>query len=336
LSTSPVQLHPRRGPHQPALGTPSRRPGSIRRTTTHDSLRPDGLVGDVLVDGRGRDLRTNRDESTTTVGEARLDARIAFVSDRRIVSIQAQPAADLEPMVGLRASSGFRQALDELMPDEDRVASLRYQLLDDLPTAVLVSGFALSAGGLHPPRGAVRLNHLADICAGWATGGTILTEAAELGYPPVVTGPVAPALSDGGDPDAWHPVGALPAHAMRRWRRIDVWRQPDHVAVDCLFRDSHVDADGSETVLHEYGLVGSLDPAGSRFRSLEAVVGALPWVECPQAASSAGRLNGMPVADLRSWVRENFTGTSTCTHLNDTLRALACLPYLVASLDTAA
>ncbi|MEV0972397.1 hypothetical protein [Microtetraspora glauca] len=38
-------LHPRRGPHNP-LRTPSTRlPGSVRRTATLDTLRPEGLTG---------------------------------------------------------------------------------------------------------------------------------------------------------------------------------------------------------------------------------------------------------------------------------------------------
>jgi hypothetical protein len=122
---------------------------------------------------------------------------------------------------------------------------------------------------------------------------------------------------------------------MRRWRRIDVWREPDRVAVDAFFRDSHVNADGLETVVHEYAIDASLDPSGSRFLSCEARVGVLPWVECPLAVPSAARLAGQPAAELRGWVRETFTGTSTCTHLNDSLRAMACLPHLVASLDIA-
>jgi hypothetical protein len=280
-------------------------------------------------------LRTDADGTAVSIAAAEVQARIAYVPDRRVVSIRTEPEADLQSLVGIRASSGFRRALDDLLPDEDRLASLRYQLLDDLPTTVLVSGLALGAGGVYPPRGTLKLQSRADICAGWATGATILTEAAELGYPPVVTGPVAPSLSSAGDPDAWHATEALSPHAMRRRRRIDVWREPDHVAVNGLFRDSHVDADGLETVIHEYTIDASLDPTGSQFHSCEATVGALPWVECPLAVGSAGWLAGRPTADLRDWVHETFTGTRTCTHLNDTLRALACLPYLVAVLNSA-
>ena len=57
----------------------------------------------------------------------------------------------------------------------------------------------------------------------------------------------------------------------------------------------------------------------------------LPWVECPQALGSASRLVGATVDELRAVVRADFVGTSTCTHLNDTLRGLADLPALAAT-----
>ena len=67
------------------------------------------------------------------------------------------------------------------------------------------------------------------------------------------------------------------------------------------------------------------------FLSCDANVGVLPWVECPSAAASATRLAGTPAADLRERIRDTFVGTSTCTHLNDTLRALAALPPTLAA-----
>ena len=44
---------------------PPRRAGSLRRTTTMDFTWPDGLAGDTVLDGRGRDLRTNGDGTAT-------------------------------------------------------------------------------------------------------------------------------------------------------------------------------------------------------------------------------------------------------------------------------
>jgi Protein of unknown function (DUF2889) len=304
----------------------------VRRTTTHDTARPDGLLGDAVLVARGRDLLTGPDGAVLELGTARLDARILYMKDRRIDSISVDPPAGLDDLVGLRASSGFRKALDEVLPEERATQSLRYQLLDEVPTAILVAGYAIGAGGVRPRMSPEVLESRADICAGWATGATILREAAVIGHSPTVTGPDAPALTEATDPLAWHHFDPLTAHGMRRWRRIDVWPEGGEIAVDCFFRDSHVNEDGLETVLHEYTVTVSVDPASERFLSCRAEVGALPWQECPGAVASASRLSGQPIEGLRSWVRDTFTGTSTCTHLNDTLRSLECLPRLIRGL----
>ena len=47
---------------------------------------------------------------------------------------------------------------------------------------------------------------------------------------------------------------------MRRARRIDVWRD-DVVHVDVFFRDSLMGRGGIETVVHEYTLAATVDPA---------------------------------------------------------------------------
>jgi Protein of unknown function (DUF2889) len=109
---------------------------------------------------------------------------------------------------------------------------------------------------------------------------------------------------------------------MRRRRRIDVWEEEGHGLVEGFFRDSHMDAAGTETIVHEYTVHASVDLSTMQFASCSADVGALPYPECPNAVASAGRLVGVAAVGLRRWVRDTFVGTSTCTHLNDTLRAL--------------
>jgi hypothetical protein len=247
---------------------------------------------------------------------------------RRVLEIHTDPPEPaLDALVGVTVSSGFRQAVDDAWPDHVR-HPLRYQLLDDMPTALLVSGYAIGAGGVRAHPSGPRLQH-ADLCAGWVTGGTILVEMGETGTPPVVTGPEAPSLARPDDPLAWHELSPLSAHGMRRWRRLDVWPEAGSIAIECFFRDSHVNPEGLETVVHEYTVEAGLDPSTLRFTRCHADIGALPWAECPGAAASAGRLVGAPAAGLRRWVRETFVGPPTCTHLNDTLRALEDVPVLV-------
>jgi Protein of unknown function (DUF2889) len=241
------------------------------------------------------------------------------------------PEPALENVVGVAASSGFRQAVEAAVPNGRTAHSLRFQLLDDVPTALLVSGYAMGAGGATVHPGGPRIQH-PDLCAGWATGGTILVEMEDTGFPPVVTGPEAPSLDRADDPLAWHPCPPLPPHGMRRRRRLDVSLVDDQILVDCFFRDSHMSPEGLETVVHEYTVTATADPVTMRFNSCEAAIGALPWVECPAAAASARRLEGAPAEGLRGWVRDTFVGPTTCTHLNDTLRSLEDLPELARAL----
>jgi hypothetical protein len=77
-----------------------------------------------------------------------------------------------------------------------------------------------------------------------------------------------------------------------------------------------------------------VDPAAGVVLSCVATPHVLPWLECPVAAASATRLAGVPLAGLRGHVRQTFGGTSTCTHLNDTLRSLEDVSTLLPLLDS--
>ncbi|TQM11188.1 DUF2889 domain-containing protein [Pseudonocardia kunmingensis] len=322
-------LHPRHGTHAPTSGTPARAAGSVRRTATTDMLRPEGLTGPLVLLGRARDLVTTPEGTARVVDEASCRAVVEFVEGRILREVESHPARPaLQTLIGTPVSSGFRAAVlaaDPSVPDE---AGLLHLLLDDFPVTTLVSGFAFGAGlpaGRRLPLTVGRPMFGRDQCAGFAHGGTIMNEVDATGRAPLVTGPVAPALVDD-DEDGWHAVGPLPAHGMRRWRRTDVRSDG---RVDVLYRDSHVRPDGLETVIHEYTVAAQIDLIGPTVVSCEAVPRVLPWVECPAAAASAQRLAGLPLAGLRSHVRATFTGASTCTHLNDTLRGLEDVPTLL-------
>lgn len=79
-------------------------------------------------------------------------------------------------------------------------------------------------------------------------------------------------------------------------------------------------------------MTAEIDPITLCFALIRANTGALPYLECPAALASADHLTGQPVAGLRASVQREFKGPSTCTHLNDTLRALEDLPALIARL----
>jgi hypothetical protein len=322
------------GPMDPAGSTPDRRPGSIRRTSNIDTARPDGLRGDLVVTARARDLRTGPDGDGEVVAEAELVARVARATQQLLSVETSPPLPALQELVGAVVGPGFRGRLARAVPGDQEAGTLLHLLFDDLPGGVLVSGYALQRGGaLEPDRpssapaaapassSTPAARGLADdLCAGWAHDATMMVTIRTKGAIPMALGPPAPQLERPDDPWAWHGMEPLPAHAMRRRRRLDL--APGH-ELDVHFRDSHMDEDLAESVVHEYSVTGAVDGATGTVTAMAARARVLPWMECPGAVASATRLVGMPVAELRGWVRREMTGATTCTHLNDTLRSLA-------------
>ena len=87
-----VTLHPRHGIHDAVSGTPPRAPGSVRRTTTIDSLRPDGLRGRLVLVGRGRDLVTGTDGTARAHAAASFTMDVDYLAGRVITGVTAEPA----------------------------------------------------------------------------------------------------------------------------------------------------------------------------------------------------------------------------------------------------
>jgi hypothetical protein len=307
--------------------TPSRRRGSLRRTATIDSRRPDGLDGLVVVDARARDLRTDHEGDAVVTDECRLHAVVDGKTRRFVEASSDRPW--VTGLAGKRTGQKFRNQLAEVAPaDLAATDPLLLLLLDDVPGSQLVAGFAVhSDPGFSFEAQAEHLTTVTDVCAGWAADASIIKQVRSRGEIPTPTGPPAPILLDLDlDPLAWHVVDPLGPHGMRRVRRLDVG--PSHADptswwFDVHFRDSHVSADGAEEVVHEYVVTGTLDPELRRVTTIAAEARVLPWLECPQAVASAGRIVGRPLADLRAEVLAELVGTSTCTHLNDVLRTLA-------------
>jgi hypothetical protein len=281
-------------------------------------------------------LLTRLDDASV-LGVAAFDGELR--SDSTLASISCSPdeplaATLLDGIVG----PGFRGRMTAALPAQADAQTLLYLLLDDLPAARLVSGYAGQRADAIPtllrdPNVVSEIERRnGDLCAGWAVGATILNAIAEHGEVPTPMGPTAPPRTRADDPLAWHALPVLPAGAMRRARRLDLL--PDG-SFDAHFRDSYAESDDVESSLHEYRVKGRLDVATGVIVEINADARVLPWVECPGAVASATRLAGTPVADLRARVRTDFTGTSTCTHLNDTLRMLADLSTLASLIEPA-
>jgi hypothetical protein len=170
----------------------------------------------------------------------------------------------------------------------------------------------------------------ADLCAGWDATGTMIRSIRAGDGIPYAQGPDCPPVATD-DPADWHEEPELPPGAMRRRRRIDVIDGPVR-RIDAFFRDSLVRPDGGEEVLHEYTVEARLTD-DDRIGAIYAAPRVLPFGECPRAAAHVGRLVGEPVAELRRVVPTSLRSISSCTHLNDLLRALADVPVLEAALS---
>ncbi len=296
------------------------------------------MTGAVEVDARARDLAT-RDSGERHEQGQRL--WVTLGPDRSLQAVEADPPEPRLPdLIGAVVGPGFRSRLARALPDHAQHRTLLHALLDDLPGAILVSGYAvqrspsLALGEVLRSDGAFadHVRAAEDMCSGWASDATIMVTFRSTGSVPTPMGPPAPVLERADDPHSWHPMGALPPESTRRRRRLDlVPPSADRGAwtFDTHFRDSYSDPDLVETAVHEYRVEGSLDTDGRRIGEVRAEARVLPWVECPAAVGSAERVTGRLLADLRTDIRTDFVGTSTCTHLNDSFRVLAdLLPML--------
>jgi hypothetical protein len=326
------------GPTDPLLGTPPRRAASIRRTTSIDTTR--GEIDVVTrVDARARDVLTGVAGAVRPVARQQLAASLDLES-AAIESLDATPRfPGLDRLLGQRVGPGFRGVVLERLPDMT-AGSLLATLLDDWAGAQLVSGYALQRswrtedepGPTQAPP--AHLLQMSDICAGWESSATIMVTIGRTGTVPTPLGPVIPTRDADEDDVAWHEMPALRPGSTRRRRRIDLWVEDgDSLSFETHFRDSYGEDAETQSVLHEYLVHGTVGRRDLAVRSITADALVLPWQECPAAVGSAARLVGTTVSGLRPLVRGEFTGTSTCTHLNDTLRSLEDVVVLAGELE---
>ena len=158
--------------------------------------------------------------------------------DRTLLGLEVSPKNQgTASLVGRAVGSGFRAALDATFRAERRPHGPLHLLLDDLPVAVLISGYA----ALYSGKMQIERKHLdagllkADICSGWRLDATMLVTLKNEGHLPVSLGPPAGALDETDDELAWHASPQLASGAMRRRRLIDVV-SGDPIEVFAMFR----------------------------------------------------------------------------------------------------
>jgi hypothetical protein len=309
-------------------------PRSVRRTWNVDVTFPGGLDGDVVADVRGRDARVDRSGAIEVFDELSVRIDIAVASNE-IVAIEARHATmAMHALVGSAVRGGFGRHVATLFPDHGARRSLCNSALEDLPGAFLVSGYARLHDGLIPQTREMTdlaASIQADICVGWAADGPVIATMREHGYNPVPLGPAAPSLG-AGDGSGWHDLPPLQPPTVRRIRRLDVVAPTagEPLRLQEHFRDSYSSHHG-ETVMHEYLVDAEVDTEG-RVTSLVVDPRVLPWRECPGAVADAQRVVGSELSEFPSRVRRDLVGTSSCTHLNSTLRALADAQSLAGSI----
>ena len=124
-------------------GTPERRPGSLRRTSTIDMTWPGGIGTPLHLVGRSRDLLTPVEGEPRTLGEASMRAQMEQL--RTVASIEVSPQREgIQSLVGAVGGSELRAAIDRAVPRERESASPLHVLLDDIAGTSLIAGYAWS------------------------------------------------------------------------------------------------------------------------------------------------------------------------------------------------
>lgn len=312
---------------------PVRRPSSLRRTSSIDVTWPEGRGAPGQFAGRGRDAWTAGGE-LQVLDSAGFDAVVTM--DRKLLSLSTMPARPVRHLAGSRAGGGFRALVREALPEEYAEGALLYLLLDDLSGAALVSGWAWSLRdpgwqasvreAMTNPQLRAAFPDRRGICTGFSEGSSAFDPDTDRSGTPTT------ALVNPADPEGWHPMPESGGAAMRRARRMDIWREDD-IRIEAAFQDSATMLSGGRAVVHEYVLALRAEPESFRITEIKAEPKVLPFVECPAAAAKAQVLVGAKLPELREAVLEQLRGTAGCTHLNDALRALADVPALLRRAD---
>lgn len=310
--------------------------GGVRRTTTM-VIAPQGTwaegqtlttVGRDLIRSPDDVIRTNHDQLTFDIDAAGLIAPPSTPDGGRAVP---------EALWGLPAQRGLRKNVAHLRdtaPDRGEQllgpdGGLYDAMLDDVVGTTLASGYGRLFEAPAEHSGNLAL-HMSQTCIGFHTMHERREEFDVQRYfekkqPSVDFVPA--------DTVAWHQDDPMRPRSFRRRRMLQVAPLGDAVAVTGYFRDTFMTPEGTEKVVHEYGLDAIVSGPTLILDSVEASPGSLPLDHCPLASRSALRLEGLPLSEVETAVRRDLAGPAACTHLNDELRNLRLVPALLDLLD---
>lgn len=324
--------------NRPGVRVTARRPNSIRRTSSHQSVWVPGDERKYTIHGRARDLRTDAGAHPVSIGEASVTAVIG--ADGRLDSLSSNETPDpLGQFAGLRPGGELRKAVATVMPDEGANDTLLHRLLDDLAGATFMSTAAWYAweGGIeaHAQRAGIPVMSnrvVTGVCLSHVPGSPALTEDGR-GADENADHPLGPLPLASLDPWAFHQLADTDGPNQSRLRRTDIWRDEDDLVADAWFQDSSaIQGERSRRIIfHEYGAVARFDAATLALKTIAVTPYVLPYVSCHAAPATAKVLIGKNARELRNLVPVALKGVAGCTHLNDMLRALQDVAGLAAA-----
>lgn len=315
--------------NRPAQRQPPRRAGSIRRTSSLQTLWSQGNSDTYRIIGRSRDLATPLESDPQMIGEDVIEATLG--ADRRLIALDGSRLSDrLARFAGLNVGGELRSAMAHDLADEVRGETRLHRLLDDLAGASFMSVAAWYAweGGIpgHAARANVldpTLRPVEGVCLSYVPGSPSMTDDG-FGIEDNADHPLGPHPLGNDDPLGFHVLAEHEGPNQWRLRRTDLWCEDGDLVIDAWFQDSSaIHGDPSQRVIfHEYGLVARADPETLELKAITVAPHVLPYITCHAAPTTARTLIGRSLRELRSQVPIILKGSAGCTHLNDMLRAL--------------
>ncbi|AEG50847.1 hypothetical protein Sphch_3237 [Sphingobium chlorophenolicum L-1] len=308
----------------------ARRGGSLRRTSSLQSLWPASASQPLRIIGRSRDS-FSRDPAhpAEQVGTDWIEATLD--NELRLLALTGSRHSDrLASFAGLRPGGEMRKAMAAAIPQEARRETLLHRLLDDLAGASFMSRAAWQSWpggvedyarryGIASPMDRV----MTGICLSYVPGSSALTETG-MGNKAISDHPPGPLPLAGTEDDAFHTLHDHSGANQWRLRRTDLWQDGDGLFVDAWFQDSsgiHGETE-RRTIYHEYTIRARFDDAALDLQSIDVDGHVLPYRSCWGAPGTAAVLLGRNARDFRILVPTLLRGSAGCTHLNDMLRAL--------------